>query len=438
MKISVFGLGYVGCVSAACFAKEGFQVIGVDVNSVKLDIIRTGKSPIIEEGIEDLIKQMVTEERLVVTDNVEKAILESDISLVCVGTPSKDNGDLELHYLKSVCKEIATVLKEKKQYHVIVTRSTIFPGTTEDVLIPVLEEESGKNFGRDFGVCVNPEFLREGSSIKDFYNPPFTFIGGSNKRDLEMVELLYKGVNAPVVKAKIREAEMLKYVSNTFHALKIVYANEIGSICKSIGIDSHNVMSTFCLDTKLNISSAYLKPGFAYGGSCLPKDLRCLQYKGKTFDLELPLLNAISKSNNCQIDKGIDMVIKTGKKRVGVLGFSFKAGTDDLRESPMVILIETLLGKGLELSIYDKNVSIGKLMGANKEYIEKEIPHISSLMCTDIDEVINNSDVLVVGNNDLEFQVAIDKGIAGKIIIDLVRIKDDIGVNDEFYNGIGW
>lgn len=438
MKISVFGLGYVGCVSAACFAKEGFQVIGVDVNAVKLDIIRAGKSPIIEEGIEDLIKQMVAEKRLTVTDNGEKAVLESDISLVCVGTPSKDNGDLELHYLKSVCKEIAAVLKKKKGYHVIVMRSTIFPGTTEEILMPILEEESGKNLGSGFGLCVNPEFLREGSSIKDFYNPPFTFIGGLNKRDIDLVELLYKGVNAPVVKMKIREAEMLKYVSNTFHGLKVAFANEIGRICKSIGIDSHNVMSTFCLDTKLNISPAYLKPGFAYGGSCLPKDLRCLQYKGKTFDLELPLLNAISISNNNQINNGIDMVLKTGKKKVGILGFSFKAGTDDLRESPMVILIETLLGKGLELSIYDKNVSISKLMGANKEYIEKEIPHISSLMCVNIDEVINNSDVLVIGNNDKEFQGVLDKGNAGKIIIDLVRIKDDIDKNDGFYNGIGW
>jgi len=436
MKLSVFGIGYVGCVSAACFAKEGHEVIGVDVNPTKVAIINGGDSPIVEPGIGELIKEAVASGRLRATTNSSEAVQNSEISLVCVGTPGNQNGSLDLRYVSRVCEEIGAALRTKADRHVVVMRSTMLPGTIESVVIPVLEKASGKKVGDGFAVCINPEFLREGTSLKDFYGPPFTLIGADDPAAATAVRELYRGVDAPLYETALKTAEMIKYVCNSFHALKVSFANEVGNICKALEIDSHAVMDIFCRDTKLNLSPYYLKPGFAFGGSCLPKDLRAINYKARELDVEVPLLGAILPSNRLQVERAIEMVVATGKKRIGVLGFSFKAGTDDLRESPLVTVIETLIGKGYKLALYDRNVSLARLVGANREYIEREIPHISELMCSSIDEVIDNADVLVVGNKADEFKQIETKVRPEMVIVDLVRLFESSSHDN--YEGICW
>jgi GDP-mannose 6-dehydrogenase len=435
MKLSVFGIGYVGCVSAACFAKEGHDVIGADVNPTKVAIINRGESPIVEPGISELMKDGVAAGRLSATVTAAEAVQNSEVSLVCVGTPSNPNGSLDLRYIIRVCEEIGAALRGKPGRHVVVLRSTMLPGTIQEVVIPALERTSGKAAGSEIGVCINPEFLREGSSLKDFYSPPFTLIGADDSITAATVRELYAGIDAPLYETPVKTAEMLKYVCNSFHALKVSFANEVGNICKALSIDSHAVMEIFCRDTKLNLSPYYLKPGFAFGGSCLPKDLRAINYKAKELDVDVPLLGSILPSNRLQIERALEMVVSTGKKRVGVLGFSFKAGTDDLRESPMVVLIETLIGKGYKLSLYDRDVSLARLFGANKEYIEREIPHISELMCASVEAVIESADVIVVGNKADEFK-QLEGKTDGKVVIDLVRLFDR--PSDEEYQGICW
>jgi GDP-mannose 6-dehydrogenase len=437
MKLSVFGLGYVGCVSAACFAKEGHEVVGVDVNPTKVGIINEGRSPIVEAGIGDLINEMVSSGRLRATIDSEDAVSNSEISLVCVGTPSNANGSLDFTFVKRVCKDIGSALEKKTQRHIIVIRSTMLPGTIQDVVIPALEVYSGKKAGDGFDVCINPEFLREGSSLKDFYAPPFTLIGADSEDVAASVRRLYAGIDARLYVTEIKAAEMVKYACNSFHALKVSFANEIGNICKELSLDSHQVMEVFCQDTKLNLSPYYLKPGFAFGGSCLPKDLRALAYKARELDVETPLLSAILQSNQRQIGRAIEMVLATRKKNIGVLGFSFKAGTDDLRESPMVTLIEALIGKGLQLAIYDRDVSLARLFGANKEYIEREIPHIAKLMRPTVHEVLADAEVLIIGNRSPEFREIEPELRSGRVVIDLVRIFDG-RVSDETYQGICW
>jgi GDP-mannose 6-dehydrogenase len=436
MKLSIFGLGYVGCVSAACFAKEAHTVIGVDVNPNKVELINAGKSPIVEAGIGPLLDEVVKSHCLTATTDSAAAVRDSDVSLVCVGTPSNPNGSLDLRYVTRVCEEIGAALKEKHGDHVVVIRSTMLPGTIESVVIPTLEKHSGKPAGIDFGVCINPEFLREGSSLKDFYAPPFTLIGADEPDTTATVRALYSGIDAPIIATSVKTAEMVKYVCNCFHALKVSFANEVGNICKAVGVDSHEVMDIFCQDTKLNLSAYYLKPGFAFGGSCLPKDLRAINYKAKQVDVEVPVLSSILPSNRQQIERAIEMVLATGKKRVGILGFSFKAGTDDLRESPMVTLIETLIGKGIQLGIYDRDVSLARLFGANKEYIERQIPHIAQLMRASIEEVLEFAEVLVVGNKAEEFRQIESKLRADQMIIDLVHLFEK--TSDESYQGICW
>jgi GDP-mannose 6-dehydrogenase len=436
MKLSVFGIGYVGCVSAACFAKAGHDVIGVDVNPTKVEIINSGRSPIVEAGIDELISEMVAAGRLRAVTCSCEAVRESDVSLVCVGTPSNANGSLNLKHVQQVCQEIGAALKNKSERHTVVIRSTMLPGTVENLVVPTLEEHSGKKAGRDFGVSINPEFLREGSSLKDFYAPPFTLIGADTEDTAKLISSLYSEIQAPLLITQLKTAEMVKYACNCFHALKVSFANEIGNICKAAGIDSHEVMEVFSQDTKLNLSPYYLTPGFAFGGSCLPKDLRAINYKAKQLDVEVPVLSSILPSNRLQIERAVDMVLQTGKKRIGVLGFSFKAGTDDLRESPMVTLIETLIGKGLQLAIYDRDVSLAKLFGANKEYIEREIPHISQLMRSSVDEVIADSEVIVIGNKASEFRSIEPQINEGRMVLDLVRIFDR--TSDGTYEGICW
>ncbi|HCX30036.1 MAG TPA: GDP-mannose dehydrogenase [Blastocatellia bacterium] len=436
MNLSVFGIGYVGCVSAACFAKEGHEVTGVDVNPTKVEIINSGNSPIVEPGIGELMQEAVNSGRLRATTSAAEAVNKSAVSLVCVGTPSNSNGSLNLRYVTRVCGEIGTALRTKEERHVVVIRSTMLPGTIENVVVPTLEKTSGKKAGSDFGVCINPEFLREGTSLKDFYAPPFTLIGAADEKTVATVRALYADIDAPLFQTDVKTAEMIKYVCNSFHALKVSFANEVGNICKALSIDSHAVMEIFCQDTKLNLSPYYLKPGFAFGGSCLPKDVRAINYKAKELDVEIPLLGSILPSNRLQIERAVEMVARTGKKRVGVLGFSFKAGTDDLRESPMVVLIETLIGKGYKLSLYDRDVSLARLFGANKEYIEREIPHISELMCETVDEVVANADVIVIGNKGEAFRQIETKVGAGQVVIDLVRLFDK--TSDGSYQGICW
>ena len=436
MKISIFGIGYVGCVSAACLARAGHEVIGVDVNPTKVNIINSGKSPIVEPQMNELIHDVVKSGKLRATTDSMEAVKSSDISLVCVGTPSKPNGSLDLGHVARVCEEIGAALATKDTHHTIVIRSTMLPGSIESVAQPALEKTSGKKAGKDFGLCVNPEFLREGTSVKDFYAPPFTLIGAGDEETAKIVGGLYSNIDAPVFTTTIKTAEMVKYVCNCFHALKVSFANEIGNICKALELDSHEVMKVFCADTKLNLSSYYLKPGFAFGGSCLPKDLRAVSYKAKELDVEVPLLSAITATNKLQVEKALDMVLSTGNKQVGVLGFSFKAGTDDLRESPMVTLIETLLGKGLELVIYDRDVSLARLFGSNKAYIEEEIPHIAKLMRGSIDEVLDSANTIVIGNRSEEFRQIESRLRAGQTVIDLVRLFDR--TSGDGYQGICW
>ena len=439
MNVSVFGLGYVGSVSAASFAGDGHTVVGVDVNPDKVASLNEGRSPIVEKGLDELIRTSQANGRLRATTSTADAIASTELSLICVGTPSRRNGSLDLTYLERVCEQIGEALRAKDTYHVVVVRSTVLPGTTHGVVIPALERTSGKRYGTGFGVTVNPEFLREGTAIHDFRNPPMTLVGHNYRSDVQPTEALYTSVDAPLVTTSIRTAEMIKYASNTWHALKVTFANEVGNLCKRLEIDSHEVMEIFCKDEKLNLSAYYMKPGFAFGGSCLPKDVRAMQYRAKEVDLDMPVIQSILGSNQLQIQHATDMVIETGKKRVGLLGFSFKAGTDDLRESPIVILAEVLLGKGYQLCIYDRNVSVARLVGANKEYINKQIPHLSSLLCETLDEVLEKSDVIVVGNASPEFAEALKRTRPDQVVIDLVRVK---GVTREEipaqYSGICW
>ena len=438
MNVSVFGLGYVGSVSAASFAADGHTVIGVDVNPDKVASLNEGRSPIVEKGLDELIRDNTANGTLRATTSTSDAVENSDLSLICVGTPSRRNGSLDLSYLERVCEQIGEALRGKEAYHVVVVRSTVLPGTTHDVVIPALERTSGQTYGSGFGVAVNPEFLREGTALHDFRNPPITLVGHNYVSDAQPTEALYAKVDAPVVNTSVRTAEMIKYASNTWHALKVCFANEVGNLCKRLDIDSHEVMDIFCRDEKLNLSSYYMKPGFAFGGSCLPKDVRAMQYRAKEVDLEMPVIGSILGSNGLQIQHAIDMVTESGKKKVGLLGFSFKAGTDDLRESPIVILAEALLGKGYSLSIYDRNVSLARLVGANKAYINEQIPHLSSLLCDTVDEVLDRSEIIVVGNGSPEFADALRRTRPDQSVIDLFRVKVDRKDVPAEYTGICW
>jgi GDP-mannose 6-dehydrogenase len=436
--VSVFGLGYVGCVSATCFANQGFDVIGVDVNLTKVKLVANGHSTVVEEGIDPLTCSMVQAGRLRATSDPAAAVRHSSISLICVGTPSQANGSLNLLHVQRVAEQIGHALREKEEYHVVALRSTVLPGTTTGMLIPTLEEASGKRAGHDFGVCMNPEFLREGSSLRDFYHPPFTVIGAQTEAAGKQLAELYAGIEAPLHITEIGVAEMLKYACNCFHGLKVTFANEIGNLCKALGTDSHEVMRLFCEDKKLNISPTYLRPGFAFGGSCLGKDLRAAVYRARELDVDVPVLAATLESNRKQIQKAFEMVHGTGHRRVGLLGLSFKAGTDDLRESPIVSLAEMLIGKGLSLSVYDGSVAHAGLIGANREYIEREIPHIWSVMRGSIDEVVESSDVIVIGNDAPEFREIQPLLKGDQIVVDLVRALAPGPSDDGHYRGICW
>jgi GDP-mannose 6-dehydrogenase len=438
MKISIFGLGYVGAVSAGCLARDGHTVIGVDPYQPKVDLINAGKTPVIEKDIGDIMQQAVAAGLLRATQDVRQAVFDSDISLICVGTPSQTNGSLDLKYVRKVCEEIGAALREKDAFHVVVARSTMLPGSMRSIVIPVLEEFSGKRAGVEFGVCNNPEFLRESTSVYDYYHPPKTVIGETDSSAGDMLASLYAHLDAPLIRTSVETAEMVKYTDNVWHALKVGFSNEIGNICKAVGIDGHEVMEIFCKDTKLNLSPYYMKPGFAFGGSCLPKDVRALTYKARAADVDVPILNAIMPSNQRQIEKGLAMITGKGNRKVGILGFSFKAGTDDLRESPLVEVIERLIGKGYDIRLYDRNVRLASLVGANRDYILNHIPHISKLMVDSIEEVLAHADTIVIGNGAEEFREVPERLAPGKFIVDLVRISEQRSSIEQGYDGICW
>lgn len=431
-RVSVIGLGYVGSVTAACLAnQEGVSIIGVDKDPNKTEALAAGRSPVIEPGLDDLVRQVIDRGTLSITDSVAFAVDMTEISFIAVGTPSDNNGGVDLAQVRRVIQEVGQALRSKREYHVVAFRSTLLPGTIEEELIPLLEESSGKRYGEDFGVAHNPEFLREGSALADFQEPSRTVIGGAGERDAQAVAALYAGLSAPVMYTTLREAEMAKYVDNAFHALKVTFANEVGALCDEQEIDGQRIMEVFCEDRKLNLSPAYLKPGFAFGGSCLPKDLRALLHRARDRHLRLPVLEAITVSNDLQKRKAIELILSTGKKSVGILGLAFKPGTDDLRESPVVELAEALVGKGLSIAIYDGNVSMSTVFGSNKRYIEEQIPHLAGLMHDTVDSVLNASEVVVVAQKDPLF-----RGLALRedhVVVDLARLGTREEIRSEYY-----
>jgi GDP-mannose 6-dehydrogenase len=423
MNISIFGLGYVGAVSLACLARDGHHVIGVDIDRTKLDLIAAGKTPVVEEGMVDLMQHVAASGRVQVTTDAEEAVLGSDISLVCVGTPSAPNGSQDQGAVLRLAGQMGRALARKGRPHVVVFRSTLVPGTVEDVLRPIVERESGGRDGQDFHLCFQPEFLREGSSIRDYDKPPFTVVGANHDEAFERLEQLFGHLPCKFLRTSVRAAEMMKYCCNNFHALKITFANETARLCSALGVDPFEVMDLMCQDSQLNISRAYLKPGFAFGGSCLPKDLRATSYLAKSRDVELPMLGSVLASNQCHLDLAFDKVVATGRRRVGFVGLSFKTGTDDLRESPLVTLAERLIGKGYELSVYDPEVHLAKLLGANKSFIETHLPHIGQMLRPTLDEVLSHADVVVMGSSSAAVIDAVATRLrADQVVIDLVRL----------------
>jgi GDP-mannose 6-dehydrogenase len=436
--ISIFGLGYVGAISLACLARDGHRVVGVDIDAVKLDLIRARKSPILEEGIQELMRDVVDSGRVAVTNDAVQAVRDTELSFVCVGTPSAANGSQDLTAILRLAEQIGAALKNKREFHTIVIRSTVQPGTLEEKIEPILERTSGKKSGVDFGLCFQPEFLREGSSIRDYDHPPYTIVGGNCEAAVSAVRDLFEHLPGRFLVTSIRVAEALKMSCNAFHALKITFANEIGRVSQSLGIDSHEVMRLVCADTRLNISAAYLKPGFAFGGSCLPKDLRALTAIAKQNDLEIPMLASLLASNRAHIDHAVDKILKLGRPKVGMLGLSFKTGTDDLRESPLVMVAKRLIGEGCELRIFDPEVHLSRLLGANRSYIDAHIPHLGSLLCADIEDMIEPSEVILVGLQ----QSALDAELQARVrpdqfLLDLVNLPNRDLLRCR-YEGVCW
>ena len=433
MNISIFGLGYVGCVSLGCLARNGHNVIGVDIQEMKVNLINSGKPTIIEKEIDEIIEEQYKKGKICATLDYKEAVNNSEISILCVGTPSTINGHLNLDHIFETARQIGEALASKKEFHTVVIRSTVLPGTNENVA-GIIEEVSGKKKNRDFAVISNPEFLREGSAVEDYYNPSVTVLGGENEYALDVITKMYEGIDAPIVRVDVKVAEIIKYINNSFHALKVSFANEVGNICKKLDIDSHEVMKLFCMDDKLNLSSYYLKPGFAYGGSCLPKDLKALKTLAHDHYIDSQVINSIAESNENQKYVAMGLIENSGKRKIGVLGLSFKPGTDDLRFSPIVEVIERLIGKGYDVKVYDKNVNLSRLVGKNKSYIEEKLPHLSSILSTSLQDVTSWAEVIVISNKEKEFQDICPQN--NQKIIDLVRI--DSLKSSANYEGICW
>ena len=435
MRISIFGMGYVGCVGSACCAKLGHHVIGVDVSEHKVELINSGRPTIIEKDIEELVRKAHEEGALEATTDVDYAVKNSEISFIAVGTPSSKEGHLNLNYIYRVAEQIGAAIKDKDEFHIVAIRSTVLPGTNQRIG-EIIEEISGKKRDEAFTVVSNPEFLREGTAVHDYLNPPLTLVGADNDLAVEKMRELYRDIPGEFIATDIKVAEMMKYINNTYHALKIVFGNEVGNICKALDVDSHKVMEIFCKDKQLNISPYYFKPGFAYGGSCLPKDSKALRTLARDYYVDVPVINAIEESNEIQKRNAVNLIMEKGKRKVGILGLSFKAGTDDLRCSPIVDVVESLLGKGFEMRIYDKNVKLSEITGTNKDFIMAKIPHLQHFVYDDLDKVATESDVLVVTNKEPEFEDLLQK-YPGKIIVDLVRAWKEVDY-DGNYEGISW
>lgn len=398
LRVSVFGLGYVGSVMAACLARLGHHVLATEVNPDKVEMLNSGRSPIVEPGMEELVAEEHRAGRLSATRDPVRAVVESELSLIAVGTPSLENGDVDLGALERVCRDAGQAIALKAGFHTVAVRSTVLPGTAGSVVLPALERASGKRSGEGFAVCANPEFMREGSAIADFMNPPFTILGGEERSHLAPLKALYHALPGRVFETSLRTAEMVKYVCNAFHALKVVFANETGALCRESGVSAGEVMEIFLSDTKLNLSAAYLNPGFAFGGSCLPKDLRALNHRARQSGLKLPLLGAILESNQAHIERAVARILATGRKKIGVLGLSFKPGTDDLRESAMLQVVQRLLGEGCEVRIHDPHVAWSSVRGANREFALTRIPRLASLFRPSLEDVVRESEVVVVGS----------------------------------------
>jgi GDP-mannose 6-dehydrogenase len=436
--VSIFGLGYVGSVTAACLAAKGHCVTGVDLSASKIDAFNAGLSPIVEPGMSELVEQAHSASRLRATTDSAEAVMQTDISFLCVGTPSLRSGKLDLGHVEPVCREIGKVLKHKSAFHLIVLRSTVLPGTAENIVMPALEQSSGKKMGKDFGVCVNPEFMREGTAVSDFLEPSMTIIGASDTSHASRLRELYAWAPGRIFETSFRSAEMVKYVCNTWHALKVAFANEVGALAKALDVDAEDVTEIFTADNKLNISPSYLKPGFAFGGSCLPKDVRALGYRAKELDLRLPLFESIMPSNDEHLRRAIEIVLDTGKKNVAVLGLSFKAATDDLRESPQVQLVKHLLGEGCNIKIWDENVSLGRLIGSNRDYIEHTIPHIGSLLENDLAQILRHAEVIVIGTRGIAHDELQPHLRPDHIVVDLVNLEKACRPTIANYEGICW
>src|SRR3989441_1387842 len=438
-SISVFGLGYVGMVTAVCLAHKGRNVVGVDLSPAKIEALKSGRSPVVEPRISELVAECSKACRLHATSDAASAVRKTDISFLCVGTPSLHNGKLDLGHIKQVCRQIGEALREKDSFHLVVLRSTVLPGTAESIVVPTLEKSSRKRMGQDFGVCVNPEFMREGTAVADFLEPAITIIGAADPAHSVMLRQLYAWVPGRVFETSFRSAEMVKYVCNTWHAVKVAFANEVGTLAKGLGVDAEAVVEIFTADNRLNISPAYLKPGFAFGGSCLPKDVRAMNYRAKELDLKLPLFEAILPSNELHLQRAVEMVLNTGKKKIAMLGLSFKAATDDLRESPQVQLVKRLLGEGRQIQIWDDNVSLGRLIGSNRQYIEDVIPHIGSLLSSNLEQVLENAEVVIVGTRGIDRDALRASLKPQQIAIDLVNLEKSRRLNEHaFYKGICW
>jgi len=437
-KVSVFGLGYVGSVTAACLASKGNSVIGVDLSRSKVEQLASGQSPIVEPRMKELVQHAHAASTLHATTDSAEAVMQTEISFLCVGTPSLRSGKLDLGHVEPVCRDIGQVLRRKDDFHLIVLRSTVLPGTAESIVIPALEQSSGKRMGKDFGVCVNPEFMREGTAVADFLQPSMTIIGSSDAQHAAWLRDLYAWAPGRIFETSFRSAEMVKYVCNAWHALKVAFANEVGTLAKEMKVDAEAVVEIFTADDKLNISPSYLKPGFAFGGSCLPKDVRALNYRAKELDLHLPLFESIMPSNDEHLQRAIEMVLASSKRNVAILGLSFKAATDDLRESPQVQLVKRLLGEGRNLKIWDDNVSLGRLIGSNREYIEHAIPHIGSLLVSDLGDCLRDAEVVVIGTRGIARELLQQHLRADQVVIDLVNLEKSRRPALKQYEGICW
>lgn len=438
MKVSVFGLGYVGAVSCACLPELGHEVVGVDINPLKVELIASGQSPVVEEGIEELIAAAVKAGKLTATHDVAAAVRDTEISLISVATPALPNFMPDLTALDAVVGQIGAEIAKKDSQHTLVIRSTVAPGTTRARIAPLLEKAAGRKIGDRLSLVFNPEFLREGSSVSDFHNPPQTIVGSLDEAGVEVMKRLYTGVPGSFVAADVGVAESVKYLCNVFHALKIVFANEAGAVLKEAGLDSRDVLALFCEDKQLNISKAYLRPGFAFGGSCLPKEVKGFLTIARERGVDIPVLGSLLNSNDAHIGRAYDLIASAGRKPVALFGLAFKPGTDDLRDSPLVVLAERLLGKGFDLAIYDKFVKIARLLGKNKEYIDREIPHLDKLLQETPDAALARAEIVVVGHADAETRQRIIALAKGARVVDLNGYADLRAAGFAQYEGICW